>query len=531
MKHHVTSADEWLYPDSETPAKPTETIELWCARGARCAAQILLRPVEPGAPVSWLASGDYLPDVSRLVDVMVEHNTRDFGFTVREGDDPAVHVSRQSPFRVYDALEPLPMRAPVDATAEAAALYVQWLIPRDAEPGHHRGMLAISVGDRHVQVPVELHVAEATLPKDESLRIVNWFNTGNMATRHGLEPWSDAHWTMIRRYGELMRRARQTDFIPSVGADVLDNGDGTFSFDFSRMERIIRLYIALGFRWINGPHIAGRANFDAPEFILRRPDRSDPVKATSPEGYDYLAQYLTAWREFMERNRWMDRLVQHVADEPTDKCFEDYRVLAGIVRKFLPGVPIIDALGLPELGGAVDIWVPIENAFYERRDEFDAHRANGDTMWYYTCCIPGGKYLNRLLDMPLIRTRYLHWANYVYDMPGYLHWGLNQYRAEQDPFEQTCGLHGGQEPWLPTGDTHVVYPGPDGPWSSVRLEAEAMGAEDYELLRLVAERDESLADEIATSCLRTFQDYTEDVGEFDAAHKRLLEAASDGPVE
>lgn len=518
MQMHIISANEWLYPDTPMPSNPTQRINLHVARGARCAAQVLLRPVSGGATVTATFDGDLAADVFQLIDVAVDYNTREFGFTVREGDEPAVHVTRQVPFRVYDALKPL--GDGVETRSETEALYVQWLVPRDVAPGNHTGTLHVSVGSERVDVPVTINVATATLPEHETLRIVNWFNVGNMASRHGIEPWSEEHWGSIRRYGELMRKIRQTDFIPVVGYEVTENADGTLSFDFSRAERLIKLYLGLGFRWINGPHVAGRVTFDAPEFVLA--GRGKQVKATGPEGYQFLAQYLPAWYQFLEHNGWLDRVIQHVADEPTEKCAEDYRVLAGIVRKFMPGVKIIDALGLTELGGAVDVWVPLENKLNEELDSFLMHQKLGDELWYYTCCIPGGKYLNRLLDMPLIRCRYLHWANQRYGLTGYLHWGLNHYRADQDPFEQTAGVHGGDEPWLPSGDTHVVYPGPTEPWSSVRLESEAMGAEDYELFRMVAEHDASKAEEIMASVFRGFQDYSEDVTAFEAAHSALI---------
>ena len=56
----------------------------------------------------------------------------------------------------------------------------------------------------------------------------------------------------------------------------------------------------------------------------------------------------------------------------------------------------------------------------------------------------------------------------------------------------------------------------------------AMGAgiEDYELLRLVAEKDEKLADEICSQLVRTFTDYDATVKGFERAHLQLLEAAS-----
>ncbi len=155
------------------------------------------------------------------------------------------------------------------------------------------------------------------------------------------------------------------------------------------------------------------------------------------------------------------------------------------------------------------------------------YRRFGDKIWCYTCCFPGGYHANRLLDMPLLRTRLLHWGNYLYDLVGFLHWGLNHYRDDQDPFEQTTVLNGGPgSPFLPPGDTHIIYPGPDGPWSSARFEAMGAGIEDYELLRLVAARDKGLADGIVRDSLRAFDQLDEDPAHFTANHRRLLEAAS-----
>ena len=110
---------------------------------------------------------------------------------------------------------------------------------------------------------------------------------------------------------------------------------------------------------------------------------------------------------------------------------------------------------------------------------------------------------------------------------GYLHWGFNHYGPEQDPFEETSSAHGeGGTANLPAGDTHIVYPGPEGPWGSVRLEAMAAGIEDYELLRLVEAKDKDPAERIVHSCLRSFSDADEDPTRFSETHRRLLEAAS-----
>jgi hypothetical protein len=173
--------------------------------------------------------------------------------------------------------------------------------------------------------------------------------------------------------------------------------------------------------------------------------------------------------------------------------------------------------------GALDIWVPQDWTYEKGRPDWEAHRAAGDELWHYTCCFPGGQYLNRLLDQSLLRPRLLHWGNYFYDLKGFLHWGLNHYRPEQNPLEMSVVGHGGNNK-LPAGDTHIVYPGADGPWSSMRFEAEREGCEDYELLLALARKNRKAADRIARQVFRGFADYTEDVAVFRKAHLQLLSA-------
>jgi len=124
--------------------------------------------------------------------------------------------------------------------------------------------------------------------------------------------------------------------------------------------------------------------------------------------------------------------------------------------------------------------------------------------------------------MELLRPALFGWAAARFWLDGFLHWGLNHYKTEQDPFELNVVDHGGGN-FLPAGDTHIVYPGPDGPWSSVRLEAQREGCEDYELLRRL---DPEQAQAIIRPVLRGFDDYTKDAAAFRAGRRALLEAAA-----
>ena len=139
-----------------------------------------------------------------------------------------------------------------------------------------------------------------------------------------------------------------------------------------------------------------------------------------------------------------------------------------------------------DLHGALDVWVPLNAEYDKHREQIETLRSNGAEIWHYVCCAPREYgYINRFMDYPLLSTRYLHWGNYKYDLTGFLHWAANRYQPGQDPFIQNCPEHHNTDAvcYLPAGDTHILYPGNDGPWLSIRLEAQRESAEEYELLK------------------------------------------------
>ena len=112
------------------------------------------------------------------------------------------------------------------------------------------------------------------------------------------------------------------------------------------------------------------------------------------------------------------------------------------------------------------------------------------------------------MDYPLLATRYLFWGNYKYNLKGYLHWAVNQYQPEQDPFTNNWPTHRNADSVgiLPPGDTHLIYPGEGEPWMSIRLEAQRESAEEYEILKVIAEKNKDIADDLCGKCFRGFND-------------------------
>ena len=133
---------------------------------------------------------------------------------------------------------------------------------------------------------------------------------------------------------------------------------------------------------------------------------------------------------------------------------------------------------------------------------------------------PQGEYANRFIEQPLLKTRLLHWINYRYGATGYLHWGYNHWRQE-DPFTHLTPAHGGP-PYLPAGDSWIVYPGSDGPLGSIRFEAMRDGIVDHELLSMLGERDAAAAQRLAAQHVLAFDRYDTDLKRFRATRRELL---------
>ncbi|MBK9120331.1 MAG: DUF1080 domain-containing protein [Phycisphaerales bacterium] len=276
---------------------------------------------------------------------------------------------------------------------------------------------------------------------------------------------------------------------------------------------------------MEGGHLAHRhgGNWDSPrlDFFLTGSD------VTSDAGRAELADFLVALRSTLaELNPPPSvRYLQHLTDEPTDTNATSYKALAEQVRTHMPGVRIFEATMSLALVGAVDVWCPQVQEYQRNRAFFDARRQAGDGVWIYTCLIPGGPWLNRLLDQERLRPVLLGWSLEASDLDGFLHWGLNHYRPGVDPFEQSVVPHGDGPPnFLPAGDSHVLYPGPDGPLSGQRFEAHRIGLEDAALLRMLKMHHPQRAAELVQAVFRGFDDYERDVTAYRATRRHLLTA-------
>ena len=521
MRAEWRDALEFVYADDTVASTPQQQMRLAVARGGTISAHILIDGLTAGEALTMRVrrSGHAVSEAEwfRLQDVPVEKNTGPVGFIEKPGERNEF-VTRRAPFRVYDVLVPTPAHLPAPGSRAVLRLHIP-VLP-SATPETRSYTVDVKAGNDTATLALEATVHRSVIPPvgRDSFPYTNWFNYELIATRHGLKPWTPEHWAMLKSYAELMARTRQNTFWITLGT-VFEQEKGRPVLNRTRLRHIVKTFTDAGLYFIEGGHVAGRTGgeWKATTFDLS----VAKVRATSVAGNAALADLCGQLAEEIGEHDWEERWLQHVTDEPTDANAADYRILAGMVRKYLPGVPILDATMHVELAGAVDIWCPQAQEFQRHEADFRAFQALGDRVWFYTCCFPGGPWLNRLLDQELLRPALFGWGAARFGLQGFLHWGFNHYRHDQDPFQQSVVDHGGGNN-LPAGDTHVVYPGTDGPWSSLRLEAQREGCEDYELLRLLQKKDPKQAATIIHQALRAFDDYTKDPVVLRSARRALL---------
>lgn len=360
-----------------------------------------------------------------------------------------------------------------------------WLtvhVPQDAVPGLYRGEIAVETDDGRATVPIELTVDPFTLPDERHLLVTNWFRAENIATAHGIELWSEPFWDMLERYAKNMAAHRQNVVLtPWTLIEITQEADGRLTFDYGRFDRFVRLFEQAGAAdGIELSHVGhfGPGGWGGKEIVLRKVTATnrETGKRITLEPEQGLARVLADLERHLAERGWLDKAMIHVADEPSINNVRSWREASAAVHHWAPRLRRIDAIEGTDFSGALEVWVPKLSHFDRWREAYETRRNDGE-FWYYICCHPfGNVYPNRFLDYPTSCVRVLHWINFAADLRGYLHWGLNFWG--DDPF-------GTPRDRLPPGDTHVIYPGSDGPLNSIRWEIQRESLEDFEYLHLL----------------------------------------------
>jgi hypothetical protein len=520
---------EPIFPDSNAIKRFDRHYQADFPSGTVADVHVLLT-AQPGESFTISAdlNGSRLPDScwSQLLDVPVEQNTGLDSRTEMFTNQHNPYVIRRAPFRVYEALQPL-------STATVKAMNTYTAFRLSVPPG----MLAVP-GSYHIEINASgknweqkglfrATVHHIRLPKlnKSTFFYTNWFSLAQMEEKHGLSRWSKEWHAMLDRYAAVMAYGRQNCII--IPAELISVSDGRITLDEGRMASFIDIFRRHGFRYFESPHLMYRGDEDDwgdPELKVYLTKR----RYGTAEGKKDVETIVTLVRDFTSKYGLTHGWLQHISDEPTAVQARCYKEVVAQVRSIYPEIRIMEATSDRDtLAGAVDIWCPTIDDFQKNESFFRGREQQNEEVLVYTCLIPGGKWLNRLIDQERLRQVYFGWGAAHYNTSGYLHWGLNQYLTS-DPFNTSVVHHPSPiataNNFLPAGDTHIIYPGSAGPLSSTRFEAFRIGIEDFELLQMLKQKDGRKAAELILRIFKDYTDYNTDVSVYRETRKELLEA-------
>lgn len=417
------------------------------------------------------------------------------------------------------------------------SVWVRVTVPRDAAPGEYTGAIRVSAGRQgdaaenvaaaealtcSGEIKVKLDVWDFEIPAQSALYMTNWFTPYELAKWYDVAPWRDEHWSLIEMFAADMAAHRQNVILTPMLALVRVSRDGEgYAHDFESFDRWCEIFFAAGFSLTEGAHvghgpttvhIAGKGRGWEP---LELGGVGDPVHEK------YFGELFRALWAHLGEKGWRDAYIQHISDEPDEADVPKYRRMYELIREAAPGIKTIDALNEPGFADVTDIPVPIESMY----DQLIAQSGrSAEDVWVYYCCGPTGPWPNRFIDYTLVRVRIFSWLCFAKGIPGFLHWGYNQWgtnprnrKAVLNPWDDVTGHR-----W-PGGDPQVVYPPRDEKMTrekvigSIRWEIIREAMEDYEYLRMTRERADAgdaeakaLIDEVLERAVPDWTTHTRD---------------------
>lgn len=475
---------------------------------------------------------------------------------IRKGFVGFVRDTRTSTEPARDFLRPVSGFYPDPITFEESKnvdlgvtqpLWLTIAIPKDVEPGVYTGKVQISgtangkpISDEET---ITIEVFKPVIDKT-SLWITNWFYLDKLYRLNNDKPvdkHSDLYWELVRVLAKNMAEYRQNmaKVSPYDHTDFKLKGK-KWSFDFTNYNKMVRLFEEEGvIGKLEGGHLGKRMvpGWSNPYGLFVPQWKNDSIynevlPIDNPRTKSFYEQFLPAFFDNLKKNGWAKEYVQHIADEPNEGNMESYKQVTAFVKSLVPGLKVIEATHEYRLEDEIDVWVPHMATLQHRLDFYKERQEKGDEVWYYTCHSPKGEFANRFVGLPLIKTRLLHWVNYKYEIPGYLHWGYNFWGngdnliTSDNPFYDTSSISFRSGMILSGGDCWIIYPGDKTIYPSIRLEAMRDGIVDYELLKMYEERFPEKARNMANTVVYDFNQFDTNIELFRKKRRQLLEDLS-----
>ena len=347
-----------------------------------------------------------------------------------------------------------------------------------------------------------ISVIDAVLP-EQDLIVTHWMHTDCIADYYGIKVFSAKYWKAFENYLKVYTDAGNNMiytplFTPPLDTafgkerttvqlvDVSITGDGIYEFGFEKLKKWISICKKCGIKYFEMSHLFTQwGAFHAPKIIAVSEGKQKKIFGwdTDSHGKEYesfLGAFLPELVKVLEEENISERAFFHISDEPSLEHIKSYRSCSNIIRKYLHGYKIMDAMSNIEFydEGLVDLPIPYighSKKFFEK---------NIKPRFTYYAGIERNC-MGRALSMPSSRNRISGPAFYTFDIDGFLHWGYNFYNSALsirriDPYFVTDA-----DKKFCSGDSYLVYPAENlTSYISIRLAVFRDGLQDMRAMKL-----------------------------------------------
>lgn len=391
----------------------------------------------------------------------------------------------------------------------STAFRVTVRIPANQSAGVYAGRIKVKTDEGSEDIHLFLRVFDFTLPETLSMGVNFWSFPQYYAQQYRCAVGSDNYWKIVKAYAEDLKAHGQgvisllnissASPVRLVDWQMAENGD--LHFDFSLLDEWIRIHKAAGIH--KGIELeCGISNTKFDLFDLKKKKRvCRQFPIGSEESNRYWGQMLTALAHHLHTKGWMKGVMIKPSDEIKEEFVPQWQAMTRLTKACDREFLTTEALGFGRKGllGYCDVFAM--HAWCGMDFITHARKSGAQAWWYFSCDCDNP---NFFIKNDWIEMRAIPWLTWQHQLNGVLRWSYSNWR--KDPFDDIyCG-----EPF-PAGDCYMVYPGADGPISSVRWETFLEGTQDYEYLKIFHERLQKLPSEKQEEIKKQAQAYIQRV--------------------
>lgn len=425
-----------------------------------------------------------------------------------------------SGFRAPDVVaDPIVEMSKLDVPKlRAQPIWFTFQIPEETPPGEYSSIIVIHSDQfEPFRLNLRLKIGKPSIPSpgDYVFDTDIWLNPFSIAAHYDVKVWSKSHWELLGHYFDNLASYGQTKILTTITEQPwkkfwLDGrlrsqtetpyqsmvkwkltSDKQWQFDYSVFDK----YVETALKHNNGPHITAQSMlvFRGDQRITYFDEEAGEqivefVKVEDEKFKKVWGVFLKDFRDHLVEKGWFDQILLGF-DERPETLMNNVRE---IIRESVPEFEDKIYLSGHHLDEKMEHLNIGYSALSDHRDSLrymqilkERLKSGKTTRFYLTCC--SGAHPNRFSYSPAVESRLIPWIALKYNLNGYADWAYNSWPINVFTYPVFN---------YPQGDEYFVYPGKNGPMSSIRWELLKEGIEDYELIYVAKKAGEINSDQI-----------------------------------